>query len=329
MIFILNPYKNIYFHLATEEYLLNHLETGFIMLWEAEKSVVIGKHQNALKEINFPYVQENKINVARRISGGGTVYHDKGNLNFTIVAPIEENQSFQVNYKKYLEPVIQYLETLGIEAAKSENNDLIINGLKVSGNAQHHGRKQHKILHHGTLLFDADLKTLGAAIKGAEEIYKDKSVASKRKNVENIQYFLKNKINFDSFKAGLQDYLVKHYNIQEIRDLSCDETDQIEALAVTKFEKWEWNYGYSPAYQLNKSFDMLNHHFVLDFNVERGGKFLKSEVVTKPNNEIGKEISGYLMKGSHHPEYIQNVLDRLNSINLNKEEKQKLLFSFF
>ena len=95
--------------MAAEEYLLNHLDTGFVMLWEAEKAVVIGKHQNALKEINFPYVQENKINVSRRISGGGTVFHDKGNLNFTIVAPIEGNHFFQVNYKKYLEPGIQYL----------------------------------------------------------------------------------------------------------------------------------------------------------------------------------------------------------------------------
>ena len=218
---------------------------------------------------------------------------------------------------------------MGIEAAKSETNDLIFNGLKVSGNAQHHGRKQHKVLHHGTLLFDADLNSLGEAIRGAEEVYTDKSVASKRKKVENIQYFLKDKIDFDAFKTGLQNLLVEHYHIQEIRHLSCDETDQIEALAVTKFEKWEWNFGYSPAYQLNKTVDLMNQQFKLDFHVERGGKFIKSNVSTFPNKELGKQLTAYLEGGNHHPDFIRKTINRIIAPVLNDEEKRKLVLSFF
>ncbi len=152
------------------------------MLWQNLPSIILGKHQNTLAEINYSFVKENNIPVVRRISGGGTVFHDLGNLNFTFISSGEKEKL--VNFRKFTQPIIEVLNHMGIPACFEGKNDLRVNGLKISGNAEHVYR--NKVLHHGTLLFSADLNYLNQAIKSVPERFKDKAVQSVRSKVANI-----------------------------------------------------------------------------------------------------------------------------------------------
>ncbi len=143
---------DVYFNLATEQYLLHEQSEDILMLWQSESAVVCGKHQNACAEANYAFCKENNIHIARRLSGGGTVFHDLGNVNFTFVKALSEGMERAVDYKRYLEPIREVLSNLGIQTTYSERDDLLLNGLKISGNAQHIYQKGLKGLHHGTLV---------------------------------------------------------------------------------------------------------------------------------------------------------------------------------
>ncbi|HPT41983.1 MAG TPA: lipoate--protein ligase family protein, partial [Candidatus Gastranaerophilaceae bacterium] len=151
MFFIQNENTNPYFNLALEEYLLKEFDQDCFMLWQNEPCVVVGKNQNVLNEINEDFIRKNNIKVARRISGGGAVYHDLGNLNFTFI--INDTRNDLRNYRKFTTPIIEVLAKLGIKAELSERNDLTIEGLKFSGNAQY--KNKNRLLHHGTILFSS------------------------------------------------------------------------------------------------------------------------------------------------------------------------------
>lgn len=145
------PNSDPYFNLAAEEYFLKNFQEDFFMLWRSWPSVVVGKHQNALAEINHEFVRLHQIPVARRLSGGGTVFHDPGNVNFTFIRNVANIS--EVNFKIFTIPVIEALKKLGVEAYTTGRNDLLIDGKKISGNAEHVHR--NRVLHHGTLLFDS------------------------------------------------------------------------------------------------------------------------------------------------------------------------------
>jgi len=168
---------DVYFNLATEQYLLHEQSEDILMLWQSESAVVCGKHQNACAEANYAFCKENNIHIARRLSGGGTVFHDLGNVNFTFVKALSEGMERAVDYKRYLDPIREVLSNLGIQTTYSERDDLLLNGLKISGNAQHIYQKGLKGLHHGTLLYDSDLASLNTAIH-SEGAYEGKSVPS-------------------------------------------------------------------------------------------------------------------------------------------------------
>ncbi len=143
---------NPYFCLAAEEYFLKNFDDDIFMLWQSDDTIVVGKHQNALGEINYRFVRKNNITVARRISGGGTVFHDSGNVNFSFIKNVKS--SAEISFKQFTEPVVNTLAKLDIIATTSGRNDLLIEGKKISGNAEHIFKK--RVLHHGTLLYNSD-----------------------------------------------------------------------------------------------------------------------------------------------------------------------------
>ena len=254
-----------FFCLAAEEYLLKNFSDDIFMLWQSEKAVVVGKHQNLLAEINYPFVLENNIALCRRISGGGTVFHDAGNVNFSFIKNVKSPA--EISFKQFTAPVVDALAKLGIEATTSGRNDLLIEGLKISGNAEH--VYKNRVLHHGTLLFNSDLKNLGQAIKVVPGKYESKAVQSNRSLVANILQFLKAPITTEEFIQFLLDVQLEnaensHYFLNE------NNIQSIEKLSTDMFRTWEWNFGYSPKYSFKNEVEIEGKTLKIEMKVERG-----------------------------------------------------------
>ena len=283
MIILNRPQTDPFFNLAAEEYLVKNTTEPLFMLWQNTPSVVVGKHQNALKEINLAFLQENNIPVIRRISGGGTVFHDLGNLNYSFIdfGPRES----LVNFRKYSQPILDVLINLGVDAQLSGKSDLTIKNLKFSGNASH--VYKNTILHHGTLLFTSELNTLQESIKAGPENYSDKAVQSNRSQVTNIQAHLLRLISLEDFKQKIFDYILQSYPGAERRDFTIDEISQIQKLADEKYKSWEWNYGYSPHYHFNGVIERLNYPLLFKLFV-KSGKIETIEFESNSDKEILK-----------------------------------------
>lgn len=247
MKFIKNDSLNPYFNLALEEYCLKNLKSNedYVILWRDEPSVIVGKNQNAIEEINSDFINHNKINVVRRITGGGAVYHDEGNLNFTFVTTVDKLAA--IDFKKYTIPIINALGKFGVEAELSGRNDITIQDKKISGNAQyiHKGR----LLHHGTLLFNSELDILGKALNVKKDKIQSKGIKSVRSRVTNINEYLTSEISIDEFKNLILKYLFEFQGTSpEEYCLSNEDMNNINNLIKDKYSTWEWNYGKSPSF---------------------------------------------------------------------------------
>lgn len=235
-----------YFNLAAEEYLLHEFKQNVVFLYTNENSVVIGKHQNAFDECNMQFCKPNNVHIARRLSGGGTVFHGDGNLNFCFIQNAKTTDRL-IDFKRHLTPVNKFLHSIGVNSEFSGRNDLLVDGMKISGNAEHVYSKKKRVIHHGTLLFNADLKSLKAAIEPKRLIkFKGHAVKSVRSPVANIDQYLGDMSYTEfteKFGAFLKDYFkAKPYKFTE-KDI-----DAIHKLMETKFNTWEWNFGYSPTF---------------------------------------------------------------------------------
>jgi lipoate-protein ligase A len=233
------------YNLALEEYLCFRAMRGgssFFMLWRNEPSIIVGRFQNTLEEINAPFVEERRIHVVRRNSGGGAVYHDLGNINYSFVMPDAGGFDFAF----FTEPIIRSLAALGVRAELSGRNDLAIEGRKISGGAQY--RKGGVTLHHGTLLYDTDLEILSRALRPSEDKFLSKSVKSTRGRVGNIKPCLRTPMSVTEFQERLQ------RGIQGLTPLTLDERSlsEVEELRAEKYSAWEWNYGASPRFTERK-----------------------------------------------------------------------------
>jgi lipoate---protein ligase len=237
-----------YFNLATEEYVLKEMAEDSFMLWRNEPSIIVGKHQNTLAEINIDYVRQNKIKVVRRLSGGGAVFHDLGNLNFTFTMKSEDEN--MINFRKYTDPILEVLVNMGIDARFEGRNDLTIDGKKFSGNAMHIWK--NKVLSHGTLLFSSHMPDLSAALNADPLKFKDKAVKSVRSRVTNISEHLKEPMDVLQFADRIQDHMVEKYPDARFYELSEEDHRKINELVKSKYETWNWNFGYSPKYNFRK-----------------------------------------------------------------------------
>ena len=266
MLIIQNNNSNPYFNIASEEYLLKNFEEDIFMLYINNPSIIVGKHQNAVAEVNFPYAHKNKIPVVRRLSGGGAVYHDSGNLNFAFFRNGTEGNL--VNFKKFTEPIIAVLKSMGIDAVLEGKNDLRVNGLKVSGNAEHVFKR--RVIHHGTLLFDSKLELLKQALEVKQGKYTDKAVQSIRSHVTNISPFLKEDLTTFQFKKKIEEFIKRTNNNCMEYSFSEQDISQIEKLQNEKFRTWEWNFGYSPNYVFQNQIQFKGTRFIVKLSVEKG-----------------------------------------------------------
>ena len=239
-----------YFNLAIEELLLKNSKEEYLILGINSPSVIIGKHQSAHREVNTKFVIENNIPVIRRISGGGTVFHDKGNLNFSFIRQSEAGK--QVNFRKYTLPVIEFLSSLGVEAKFEGKNDIKVGGFKISGNAEHVHR--NRVLHHGTLLFSTSFDMLRNSLRKDASCYTSRAVESNPSSVMNLNEKLNIFRDNCEFRSGMINYFLKNLPDAVVYRLSPSETEEAESLAETKYKTWEWNFAYGPEYTFNNSF---------------------------------------------------------------------------
>jgi lipoate-protein ligase A len=283
-----------YFNLAAEEYFLKNFQEDFFMLWRSRPSVVVGKHQNALAEINHEFVRLHEIPVARRLSGGGTVFHDPGNVNFTFIRNVANIS--EVNFKVFTVPVIEALKKLGVEAYTTGRNDLLIDGKKISGNAEHVHR--NRVLHHGTLLFDSHLEALKGALKVDLSKFEDKAVQSNRSEVTNIANYFQNPISVEEFTEFLFGEISQNYPEFRVYEPTPEDIEAIEKLSIEKYQTWDWIFGYSPRYRFTNSLDTANGEISVSFLVEKG-HIAEASISGAIPPEIGPKIGERLLGCRH------------------------------
>ncbi|SDE34106.1 lipoate-protein ligase [Priestia aryabhattai B8W22] len=238
-------------NLAIEEYALKHLDINetYLLFYINEPSIIIGKNQNTIEEINTKYVEDQHIHIVRRLSGGGAVYHDKGNLNFSFITK-DDGNSFH-NFKKFTEPVVEALKKLGVNAELSGRNDLMAEGRKISGNAQF--STKGRMFSHGTLLFDSEIENVVSALKVKKDKIESKGIKSIRNRVANISEFLEQKVTVEEFREMLLRYIFEgEENITEYK-LTEKDWETIHQISKERYQSWDWNYGKSPKFNLQHS----------------------------------------------------------------------------
>ncbi len=326
MLYISRKETDPYFNIAAEEYFLKNFDEEIFMLWQNEPSVIIGKHQNTLAEINLGYIMKNNIPVIRRISGGGTVYHDTGNLNYTFIRKGKDNEL--VNFRKYTQPVIDALVSLGINANFEGKNDIRVEGLKISGNAEH--VYKNRVLHHGTLLFSSHLSNLSEALQSYPARFHDRSVQSVRSKVRNIREIVNQTLNLDEFTENIKILVLQQFNSVALYELSSTDVENIQELADTRYRSWQWNYAYSPGYYFRKTSSLKGSSLEVILQVDKG-LMRKVRIITSlPGSRNIKELEKLLTGVAHYPDQIMEKLSNVDLFrfftNINTDEFIECLF---
>ncbi len=328
MRFIYSNSSDASFNLASEEYFLKHFEEDVFFTYINSQSIVSGKHQNTMGEINFEYTQSNNIGVFRRLSGGGTVYHDFGNVNFCFIT--NEKSGDLVNFEKYLKYIVRFLATKGVKAEIGSRHELTVDGKKISGNASHIYKT--RVMHHGTLLFESELDILNECIKITPERYKDKAVKSVRSVVTNISEYLEEKITTEEFSKELFEWLQGEFDGSHHYILTDVDKQYIDDLNRTKFSTDKWIYGYSPQYFFEKRVILDNGYWItVKMDVQKG--IISSVDVIQPENnantnteEFVSSLVGVLHSKNDIEQHISKNEHLLTNTELTRDKLIELLF---
>ncbi|HIY57865.1 MAG TPA: lipoate--protein ligase [Candidatus Tetragenococcus pullicola] len=256
MIFVPNTCHDPRVNLAIENYLLDEMKTDepILLFYINEPSIIIGRNQNTIEEINQKYVDEHGIHVVRRLSGGGAVYHDLGNLNYSFITP-DDGNSFR-NFAKFTEPVIKALHDLGVQGAELKGrNDLVINDMKFSGNAMY--ATNGRMYAHGTLMLDSDKDEVVNALKVRKDKIESKGIKSIRSRVTNIKPFLPKEKQDITTEEFAQEILLKIFQVDSLDkvntyELTDDDWSKIKEYTDKYYGNWDWNYGHSPEFNLER-----------------------------------------------------------------------------
>lgn len=306
MLIINSPSTNAYFNIALEEYLLYSYPTQAIfLLYINAPSIIVGKFQNTLAEINLEYVEENKIKIVRRMSGGGAVYHDLGNLNFSFHNLLGEDDF--MDFSKFTQPVLNVLHQLDIPAKLEGRNDLLVDGKKFSGNAKL--ARNGKMIQHGTILFDSNMSILSDALKINPLKYKDKAVKSNRSRVINLKEYLSDDITINELKQALIAEMMQNKDEVELYVLTSEEIAGVEKLVTEKYDTWDWNFGFSPKYNFKNAIKIPAGFIELHLEVLRGGTIEQVKVfgdffASKAIEEFEQKFIGL----NHNEKEIRDVL---------------------
>ncbi|HDL0562021.1 TPA: lipoate--protein ligase [Staphylococcus aureus] len=254
-------------NLAMEEYVLKNLpaEESYFLFYINRPSIIVGKNQNTIEEVNQTYIDAHNIDVVRRISGGGAVYHDTGNLNFSFITD-DDGNSFH-NFQKFTEPIVQALQSLGVNAELTGRNDIQVGQAKISGNAM--VKVKNRMFSHGTLMLNSDLDEVQNALKVNPAKIKSKGIKSVRKRVANIQEFLNDPLEIEEFKKIILKTIFGEAEVEEYK-LTDEDWENIEKLSNDKYRTWEWNYGRSPKYNFEREEKFEKGFVQIKFDVKRG-----------------------------------------------------------
>ena len=238
------------FNLALEEVMVAQSDAPFAMLWRNRPSVIVGRNQNACREFDADYARGHGIAVVRRMTGGGAVYHDCGNLNYSIFAFETDANRRYIDFAPFAEPVLSALRSLGVEAEFSGRNDILVGGRKVSGSAKsvHDGR----ILFHGTLLFDVDFEAMSAALTPPRAKIEAKGVASVRARVANLSEFLPD-LDRETFRQALESEFLRRFDLKEPLPIPENWIREAERIADERYRSWEWTFGESPDFTFERT----------------------------------------------------------------------------
>ena len=267
MIYLESKKTDPAYNLALEEYIFEQMDKdqSYFMLWQNDNTIVVGKYQNTAEEVNREFADAQGIRVVRRLSGGGAVYHDKGNLNFTFITDQEELSDF--NFQVFVKPVINALSELGVDAEFTGRNDIVIEGCKFSGNSQY--AKGGRVLHHGCILLDSNLDILRDALHVRKAKFTSKSVKSVRSRVTTINEHAPRRITMEEFKEALKRQVFSKNDITEYMLTEDDEAAVID-LMHRKYETWKWNYGFYKEYSIRREEKFDRGLVTCDMDVEHG-----------------------------------------------------------
>ncbi|MFD1356425.1 lipoate--protein ligase [Fictibacillus halophilus] len=293
-------------NLAIEEFALKHLDINetYLLFYINEPSIIIGKNQNTVEEINAEYVRDQGIHVVRRLSGGGAVYHDLGNLNFSFITK-DDGNSFH-DFKKFTDPVVKALKKLGVNAELSGRNDILAEGKKISGNAQF--STKGRMFSHGTLLFDSEIENVVSALNVRMDKIESKGIKSIRSRVTNIREHLDEDMTMEEFREILLTYLFEEFDSIPKYELTENDWTEIRKISRERYANWDWNYGKSPK-----------------FNVELSNRFAAGSIdirlhIVKGIIQESKIFGDFFGVGD-----VSDIENKLNGVRYDREEIEKVL----
>ena len=328
LIYLETGSTNPFYNLAFEETVLSkRLEKDYLILWQNDNTVVVGQNQNTSAEIHQEFIARHGIQVVRRSTGGGAVYHDLGNLNYSFITDIDHAETLVK--ERFTLPIVNALQSLGLDAQASGRNDILVSGHKVSGTAQRILGK--RILHHGTLLFDSNLDMVQGALRPEPLKLASKGIQSVRSRVGNIRTFLSTDMDLPAFWAYLRKALASSQAMTDT--LSAAEFSAVKALQEKKYSTWEWNYGKSPQYAFTSKEKWPGGILEIRLTVESGciadiaiyGDFLS----TTPLDHVKKLLKGCRMERSAVTAALQKIYTPYYFGEITRDEVVETMFRAF
>ncbi|MFW5657967.1 MAG: lipoate--protein ligase family protein [Bacteroidota bacterium] len=323
MYLIVSQKRDPLFNIAAEEFMLKQMAGDVIYFYVNNPSVIIGKHQNSYAEINYPFLRDRNIPLIRRLSGGGTVYHDQGNVNFSFVMDGEEGKL--VDFRKFINPIIHALGHLGLNVVYGGRNDLLLNGKKISGNAEHVFK--NRTLHHGTLLYSSNLDFLEESIRVKQGRFRDKAVQSVRSKVTNIQPHLQVKLSIHEFITHLSAEMMNYFKNCLPYTFTDLEIKEIKKLVTEKYSTWEWNYGYSPGYELTNTINIDGKNSKILILVEKG--IIRNIRIEPGYRELENWVNRHLTGQNHEFKIIAETIKGADFAPLKNLTDQDIIQLFF